>query len=69
MATKNTKAEKRQTEEEEEILPELTGMAIEVHIRRHIQFIFMVPFCRISYCMGNWSQMGRKRRTSAKIQS
>ena len=45
MATKNTKAEKRQTEEEEEILPELTGMAIEVHIRRHIQFIFILTFC------------------------
>ena len=45
MATKNTKDEKRQTEEEEQIMPELTGMAIEVHIRRHIQFIFILTFC------------------------
>jgi len=45
MPTKNTEAEKRQTEEEEEILPKLTGMAIEVHIRRHIQFIFILTFC------------------------
>ena len=29
----------------EEILPELTGMPIEVHIRRHRRFILFLAFC------------------------
>ena len=36
MATKKNESVE---EEEEEILPELTGMPIEVHIRRHKRFI------------------------------
>ena len=40
-----TKKETEAVEEEEEILPKLTGMPIEVHIRRHIQFIFVLTFC------------------------
>ena len=60
MVTKKTKTEGRQRElesnkwkegktdtvedEEEEILPKLTGMPIEVHIRRHTQFILIILF-------------------------
>ena len=33
------------TEEEEKIEPTLTGMPIEVHIRRHIQFLIILTFC------------------------
>ncbi|HIC61313.1 MAG TPA: hypothetical protein EYO72_01025, partial [Marine Group III euryarchaeote] len=60
MVTKKTKTEGRQREvednkwkegktdtvedEEKEILPELTGMPIEVHIRRHTQFILIILF-------------------------
>ena len=40
-----TKKETEAVEEEREILPELTGMPIEVHIRRHIQFILVLTFC------------------------
>ena len=40
-----TKKETEAVEEEEEILPKLTGMPIEVHIRRHIQFILILTFC------------------------
>ncbi len=43
MASK--KKETEAVEEEEEILPKLTGMPIEVHIRRHIQFILILTFC------------------------
>ena len=42
MATKNTETVE---EEEEEILPELTGMPIEVHIRRHRRFLLFLVFC------------------------
>ena len=42
MATKNTETVE---EEEEEILPELTGMPIEVHIRRHRRFLLFLGFC------------------------
>ena len=46
MAAKKNQTETPQTEEvEKEILPELTGLPIEVHIRRHIQFIFVLTFC------------------------
>ena len=46
MAAKKNQTESPQTEEvEKEILPELTGLPIEVHIRRHIQFIFVLTFC------------------------
>ena len=46
MAAKKNQTETSQTEEvEKEILPELTGLPIEVHIRRHIQFIFVLTFC------------------------
>ena len=46
MAAKKTGTEAPQTEEEEkEILPELTGLPIEVHIRRHSQFIIVLTFC------------------------
>ena len=40
-----TKKETEAVEEEEEILPKLTGMPLEVHIRRHIQFILVLTFC------------------------
>ena len=33
------------TEEEEKIEPTLTGMPIEVHIRRHSQFLIILTFC------------------------
>ena len=33
------------TEEEEKIEPTLTGMPIEVHIRRHSQFLIVLTFC------------------------
>ena len=39
MATK-----KRVEEEEKEIVPAWTGMPIEVHIRRHTQFILVILF-------------------------
>ena len=42
MATKNTETVE---EEEEEILPELTGMPIEVHIRRHRRFLLFLGLC------------------------
>ena len=42
MATKKNESVE---EEEEEILPELTGMPIEVHIRRHKRFILFLAFC------------------------
>jgi len=42
MATKKNESVE---EEEEEILPELTGMPIEVHIRRHRRFILFLAFC------------------------
>ncbi len=45
MATKEKGAEAETAEEEKEILPELTGMPIEVHFRRHIRFIFFILFC------------------------
>ena len=45
MATKKKETEAETFEEEQEILPELTGMPIEVHIRRHIQFILVLTFC------------------------
>ena len=45
MATKEKGAEAEIAEEEKEILPELTGMPIEVHFRRHIRFIFFILFC------------------------
>ena len=32
-------------EEEEKIEPTLTGMPIEVHIRRHSQFLIVLTFC------------------------
>ena len=41
MATEKTET----VEEEKEILPELTGMPIEVHIRRHFRFILLILFC------------------------
>ena len=41
MATEKTET----VEEEKEILPELTGMPIEVHIRRHFRFILFILFC------------------------
>jgi membrane-associated protease RseP (regulator of RpoE activity) len=42
MATKKSESVE---EEEEEILPELTGMPIEVHIRRHRRFLLFLVFC------------------------
>jgi membrane-associated protease RseP (regulator of RpoE activity) len=45
MATKEKETETETVEEEQEILPKLTGMPIEVHIRRHIQFILVLTFC------------------------
>ena len=46
MAAKKNQTETPQTDVvEKEILPELTGLPIEVHIRRHIQFIFVLTFC------------------------
>jgi len=42
--TENSQKE-MELEEEREILPELTGLPIEIHIRRHIQFIFILTFC------------------------
>ena len=45
MATKEKGTEAETAEEEKEILPELTGMPIEVHFRRHIRFIFFILFC------------------------
>ena len=42
MATKKNESVE---EEEEEILPELTGMPIEVHIRRHRRFLLFLVFC------------------------
>ena len=45
MTTKNEETEAEAIEEEVEILPELTGMPIEIHIRRHIKLIFFLLFC------------------------
>ena len=45
MTTKEKETETDTVEEEREILPKLTGMPIEVHIRRHIQFILILTFC------------------------
>ncbi len=45
MGTKEKETETETVEEEKEILPELTGMPIEVHFRRHIRFIFFILFC------------------------
>ena len=45
MTTKEKETETKTVEEEQEILPKLTGMPIEVHIRRHIQFILILTFC------------------------
>ena len=45
MTTKEKETETETVEEEQEILPKLTGMPIEVHIRRHIQFILILTFC------------------------
>ena len=45
MATKEKGAEAEIAEEEKEILPELTGMPIEVHFRRHFRFILFILFC------------------------
>ena len=45
MTTKEKETETETVEEEQEILPKLTGMPIEVHIRRHIQFILVLTFC------------------------
>jgi len=51
LANKDKKEEEPQTAipsedtSEEEILPELTGMPIEVHIRRHRRFILFLAFC------------------------
>ena len=46
MTTKKEKTEAEAIEEEEvEILPELTGMPAEVHVRRHIKLIFFLLFC------------------------
>ena len=44
MATKKKETEVEAVEEEVEILPKLTGLPIEVHIRRHFQFILVVLF-------------------------
>lgn len=40
-----TKKNETIEEEEEEILPKLTGMPIEVHIRRHRRFLLFLVFC------------------------
>ena len=46
MTTKKEETEAEAIEEEEvEILPELTGMPAEVHVRRHIKLIFFLLFC------------------------
>mgnify|MGYP003315969912 CR=1 FL=1 len=45
MATKNKETEEEPVEEEIEILPKLTGLPIEVHIRRHFQFLLILTFC------------------------
>ena len=45
MATKKKETEMEAVEEEIEILPELTGMPIEVHFRRHLKLIFFLLFC------------------------
>ena len=44
MATKKKETEVEAVEEEVEILPKLTGLPIEIHIRRHFQFILVVLF-------------------------
>lgn len=44
MATKKKETEVEAVEEEVEIIPKLTGLPIEVHIRRHFQFILVVLF-------------------------
>ncbi len=45
MATKKKETEEEPVEEEVEILPKLTGLPIEVHIRRHFQFLLILTFC------------------------
>ena len=45
MTTKKEETEGEAIEEEVEILPELTGMPAEVHVRRHIKLIFFLLFC------------------------
>jgi len=45
MTTKNEETEAEAIEEEVEIVATLTGMPIEIHIRRHIKLIFFLLFC------------------------